>query len=143
MECEPQLVRNSNYDYIDYYYPVARIDGHDYVLGITRSLAKYNAQVMKRALRLSFLSMAFIAAMAVLCLRLVYYSIVRPLRTIQKTIREYTGTKDSAAVEKSLSAIHSSNEIGIISEDITILSRELDDYAVKISEALPVHGRTA
>ena len=135
MEGKPQLVRNSNYDYIDYYYPVASIDGHDYVLGITRSLAKYNAQVMKRALRLSFLSMAFIAAMAVLCLLLVYYSIVRPLRTIQKTIREYTGTKDSAAVEKSLSAIHSSNEIGIISEDITTLSRELDDYAVKIREA--------
>ena len=132
---DPQLVRNSNYNYMDYYYPLARIDGHDYVLGITRSLSKYNAQVMERTLRLTFLSMAFIAAMAVLCLLLVYYSIVQPLRRIQKTIREYTGTKDSRTVEKNLSEIQSSNEIGILSDDFIALSRELDDYAVKISEA--------
>ena len=132
---KPQLVRNSNHEYMDYYYPISRVDGKDYVLGITRSLAKYNEQVMERTLKLTVMSMFFVAAMAVFCLLLVYTSIVQPLRTIQKTIREYTVTKDSRAVEKNLSEVHSINEIGILSDDITDLSKELDDYAVRISEA--------
>ena len=74
------------------------------------------------------------------CLLLVYTSIVQPLRTIQKTIRAYTVTKDSRAVEKNLSEVHPHNEIGQLSEDVMLLTKEIDDYTkqiASITEVLP------
>jgi sigma-B regulation protein RsbU (phosphoserine phosphatase) len=63
---------------------------------------------------------------------LLMYFVIGPLRKVQKNIRLYKDTKDSASVIKNLSTINSRNEIGQLATDTIDLAKEIKDYTDQI-----------
>ena len=57
---------------------------------------------------------------------------IKPLSTVQQTVREYMKNKDSAIAEVLLKRIKSQNEIGVLSDDIGALVKEMHTYTSNI-----------
>ena len=55
-----------------------------------------------------------------------------PLKEVQKNIRLFHSTKDSAPVVRNLARVRPHNEIGALSEDVSALAEEMDDYLSRI-----------
>ena len=65
---------------------------------------------------------------AVLLLLLTYYSVLKNLAFVQKTVREYRETKDSNAVVERLKTIRARNEVGVLADDFSDMAVELERY---------------
>ena len=63
---------------------------------------------------------------------LVYLRAVRPAENMQKCVREYTMTKDGSSLVANMSNLHSSNEFGSLSRDISNLAKEIEHYTSEI-----------
>ncbi|MBR0159790.1 MAG: PP2C family protein-serine/threonine phosphatase [Oscillospiraceae bacterium] len=130
----PQMAPNENGEYIDYYYKVDEIDGHEIVIGVTSNSRIITDAIRANTLNLSLLSVIFLILVALACLGLVLFFILRPLKKVQDNIRLYRRTKDSGTVVSNLSGLNSQNEIGELSEDVIKMTRELDDYTARIEK---------
>ena len=124
------LVRTG--DYVDYYDYMDTIGGYTVLVGMTYDLTGLNASVDQQTARDTTYTMAFQVVLSVICLTMISFFVLQPLRKVQRNIRLYRQNKDSAAVIEDLSRIRSSNEIGQLAMDVTDLSREIDDYTAHI-----------
>ena len=70
---------------------------------------------------------------AVCLLLLIRRSILRPLSFVQRNVREYRSTKDSAAVVRSLAQIGSDNEVGRLADDFSAMAVDLDEYSTNMA----------
>lgn len=120
--------------YVDYYTYLGEVaDKHAFV-GVTYSQEGLAKSKMRETLRDAMAAVLYEIIMAAACLLLLLYVVIRPLRKVQENIREYKNTKDSAKIIENLSAIRSRNEIGELSEDVSTMVAELDDYMDRIQE---------
>lgn len=120
--------------YVDYYTYLGEVaDKHAFV-GVTYSQEGLAESKMRETLRDALAAVLYEVIMATACLMLLLYVVIRPLRKVQENIREYKNTKNSAKVVENLSAIRSRNEIGELSEDVSTMVSELDDYMDRIQE---------
>ncbi|MBR6872864.1 MAG: HD-GYP domain-containing protein [Ruminococcus sp.] len=69
--------------------------------------------------------------------------VIKPLSSVQLTLRNFMNDKDSAAAQEHLKTVTTKNEIGVLSGDVTALVREIDKYtehikklSVEVMEAL-------
>ena len=69
--------------------------------------------------------------LAMVCLLLIHYVVLAPLKTVQKNISLYKDTKDSRTVAENLSKIRSRNEIAELSGDVAAMAEELTDYMLR------------
>ena len=119
-------------DYMDYYSLFHEFDGHAVLLGMT-----YNLSDMRESMRVmtakdtSFAILNQIA-LSLICLTLLYFVLLHPLKEVQKNIRLFHSTKDSAPVVRNLARVRPHNEIGALSEDVSALAEEMDDYLSRI-----------
>ncbi|MBR6382849.1 MAG: HD-GYP domain-containing protein [Lachnospiraceae bacterium] len=60
---------------------------------------------------------------------------VKPISSIQDSVREYMTSKDGASARKKLKNINSKNEIGVLASDVDKMIGEIDDYIGEIEEA--------
>ena len=74
--------------------------------------------------------------MAIDCLLMILFVVLRPLKKIQDSIRLYKDTKDGAAVAKNLSEVKSRNELSQLKDDVADLTKEMDDYIVRIEKGV-------
>jgi sigma-B regulation protein RsbU (phosphoserine phosphatase) len=58
--------------------------------------------------------------------------VLKPLKKVQENIRLYKRTKDGGAIAENLKGIRAHNEIGDLSNDVTELAAEMDDYIGRI-----------
>ena len=65
---------------------------------------------------------------AALLLVLIYFSVLKKLAFVQKSVREYRDTKDSRAVAEKLKTIRAKNEVGALADDFSDMVVELDRY---------------
>ncbi len=119
-------------NYMDYYAYFGDVDGHPLLVGLT-----FNVSDMMEDIKYSTFSGTTTAVvgqivLSLICLILMYFFVLDPLMKIMKNIREYTDTKDSADIISNLRDVHPNNEIGELSNDITQLAQEMDDYYTKI-----------
>ncbi|MBQ3842598.1 MAG: serine/threonine-protein phosphatase [Ruminiclostridium sp.] len=63
-----------------------------------------------------------------LLLHFLYITAVRPLTTIQRSVRGYIVDKDSAKVTENMNEVTSRNEFGVLADDISQLAQEIDRY---------------
>ena len=119
-------------DYLDYYSYLGVIGGRTVLIGITFNLTDLRAEKDSQALRGTVAAIVYQLCLSLICLVLLFFVILRPLKNVQNNIHLYMETKDSASVVENLAAIKSRNEIGQLSEDVADLTREIDDYLSRI-----------
>ena len=77
---------------------------------------------------IEWINIVIMIVSAVLLLLLIYYSVLKNLTFIQKTVREYRETKDSRAVTEKLKTIRARNEVGVLADDFSEMAIELERY---------------
>ena len=119
-------------NYMDYYTFVCDVDSKPMEIGITYNTTALRDQKKAQAARGTRRAMSYQLLQALLCLGMILFGMVLPLKKVQESIHLYKQTKDGAATRSSLSKIHKINEIGQLSEDVAELSTEIDDYVGRI-----------
>ena len=119
--------------YVDYYSYFCQIDEHDVLIGMTYSISGLAASVNQMTWQGTAYAMAYQIGLSAICLLLIFFFVLRPLRAVQKNIRLYRQTKNSDEIVKNLSEVHPHNEIGQLSEDVMLLTKEIDDYTKQIA----------
>ena len=119
-------------DYVDYYAYMDTVGGYTVLVGMTYDLTGLNDNVDRQTIRETAFAMAYQVGLSLICLTLISYFVLRPLRKVQRNIRLYRQNKDSAAVVEDLAHINSANEIGQLAVDVSDLTREIDNYTAHI-----------
>ena len=93
----------------------------------------YNWNRFNRTLRLTVFKtiiVCFVALTIVLVLLqiIIYRRATAPIGAIQQTVRKYKDDKDSGKVVSEMSRIKVRNELGLLSQDISELAKEIDFY---------------
>ncbi|MBO6040503.1 MAG: SpoIIE family protein phosphatase [Oscillospiraceae bacterium] len=128
----PKAAHSRDQKFFDYYYPLTSLDGHEILLVLTIDVLRVREAVISYLSDFGFLFTALIIALAAVCLLTIYYVILRPLKAVQQNIRLYKDTKDSEAVARNLSSLKSHNELSLLSDDVTDLTKEIKSYTSEI-----------
>ena len=119
-------------DYMDYYALFHEFDGHAVLLGMTYNLSDMHESMRAMTMRGTTYAILNQIALSLICLTMLYFVLLHPLKEVQKNIRLFHSTKDSAAVVRNLARVRPHNEIGELSEDVSALAEEMDDYLSRI-----------
>ena len=119
-------------DYMDYYALFHEFDGHAVLLGMTYNLSDMHESMRVMSEKGTTYAILNQIALSLICLTLLFFVLLNPLKEVQKNIRLYHNTKDSAAVVRNLARVRPHNEIGELSEDVSALAEEMDDYLSRI-----------
>ena len=119
-------------DYVDDYTYLCDLDGKHVFIGMTYEHSALLKDMETKAQTGTTYAMLNQTVLSVLCLVMIYVVVLRPLRGVQRNIRLYHQTKDSKTVVENLARIRPANEIGQLSEDVSDLALEMDDYLEKI-----------
>ncbi len=119
-------------DYMDYYALFHEFDGHAVLLGMTYNLSDMHESMRAMTMRGTTYAILNQIALSLICLTLLFFVLLNPLKEVQKNIRLFHSTKDSAPVVRNLARVRPHNEIGELSEDVSALAEEMDDYLSRI-----------
>lgn len=119
-------------NYVDYYSYLCSVNDDSVFIGMTYELSELRSAVDAKTLTGATYAIINQAMLSLLCLGLIYFFVLRPLRSVQKNIRLYRETKDSETVVKNLERVRPHNEIGTLSEDVCDLTKEMDDHLERI-----------
>lgn len=120
--------------YVDYYSYMQTLDGKDILVGMTFNLDDIMAEVALQRSNRSITAMAYQLVLSFICAVGIVILVLRPLKTVQENIRRYRDEKDSEAVREKLEQVRMDNEIGELATDVIDLTREIDDYIVRIGQ---------
>lgn len=141
-ESQSEAMRNAqkNYtyladagNYVDYYSLLEQIDDRILLIGMTFNMTDLNSVIHSQTAGGTSFAVFYQLFLSVICLALIAYFIIRPLKEVQQDIRTYSQTKNSKETIENLSQIRSSNEIGELAEDVIVLAREIDHYMEQIA----------
>ena len=118
--------------YVDYYSYYSDVYGHDVLIGMTYNLSEILLTVGSETKKSSMMAMGYQIVYSALFSLGILFLVLKPLKTVQESIRRYKENKDSAAVATDLSKINLNNEIGQLAVDVTDLTKEIDDYLNEI-----------
>ena len=129
--------QNSNHladagDYEDYYVSFCELDGGTVFIGLTYSLADLHTAVETGTRTGTTYAVLHQIFLSLLCLSLIFWFVLRPLKKVQTNIRLFKNTKDSKSVVKNLAEIHALGEIRELSGDVSDLALEMDDYMHRV-----------
>ena len=119
--------------YVDYYSYLTTIGNQHLFIGMTYDLTVLKQSINSQTISRTVSAVFYQFFLSVICLALIAYFIIRPLKEVQEDIRFYKDSKRSKDVIESLSKIKSRNEIGQLAEDVIELTREIDNYTKKIA----------
>ncbi len=119
-------------NYMDYYEYFEDVDGHPILIGLTFNVTDMMEDIKYGTFSGTTTAVIGQIVLSLICLILLYFFVLDPLMKILGNIREYTESKDSANIIANLRDVHPNNEIGELSDDITQLAQEMDDYYTKI-----------
>lgn len=121
--------------YMDYYSYFTSDGDLEVLIGMTYNLSGLMELINRQTVRNSSFAMIYQLVLSALCLGLISFFVLRPLRMVQKNIRLYKETKDSSTVRTNLAAVSPKNEIGDLSSDVSDLAKEIDEYLKQIKTA--------
>ena len=136
-----ELYGNSR-NYIDYYGFMDRLDDKVVLVGITYDLTDLMNSIYSRAVASTLTSEFFQLVLIFFVMLVVFFYVVRPLKTVTNAIGIYKENKSSEEVrnrlDKNLSGTCSlfvrRNEIGKLSSDIAELANEMDAHVNRIQQ---------
>ena len=119
-------------DVADFYVWIGTAEGDPVFIGLTVSLSELQAMMKSQARRETLYAVLLQILLSIICLVLIYFVVLRPLKKVQENIRIYRQTKESSTVVNNLKEVKTHNEIGELSDDVTDLVVEIDDYVNEI-----------
>ena len=119
-------------DVADFYVWIGTAEGDPVFIGLTVSLSELQAMMKSQARRETLYAVLLQILLSIICLMLIYFVVLRPLKKVQENIRIYRQTKESDTVVNNLKEVKTHNEIGELSDDVTDLVVEIDDYVNEI-----------
>ena len=119
-------------NYVDYYASFRAFDGHEILIGLTYDLSALKADIAAQTRKGATMAFLNQLALSLICLVLMFFFVLRPLKSVQTNIRHYKQTKDSAAVAAGLAELRSRNEIGCLAEDVSEMVREIDVHMERL-----------
>lgn len=103
----------------------------------------FRDQLLSKVLTLVLVLLGAMLLSCVLIMLFLRRVVIKPLSSVQLTLRNFMNDKDSAAAQEHLKTVTTKNEIGVLSGDVTALVREIDKYtehikklSVEVMEAL-------
>lgn len=129
--------------YMDYYSYFTSDGDLEVLIGMTYNLSGLMELINKQTVRNSSFAMIYQLVLSALCLGLISFFVLRPLRMVQKNIRLYKETKESSTVRSNLAEINPRNEIGDLSADVSDLAKEIDKYMKQIEAATAEEQRVS
>lgn len=119
-------------DYMDYYALFSEFDGHAVMLGMTYNLTDMRSSMDAMTRKDTTFAIINQIGLSLICLTLLYFVLLHPLKEVLKNIRLYHDTKDSATVVENLAKVQPQNEIGQLSRDVSDLTLEMENYMSRI-----------
>jgi len=110
------------------YLPIVSGDEVKAVLAIDYNWDDFRSTLMNQIWFMAGLMLAGMLLCFLLMLILVDRIAVKPLSNVQKTVRQYMGDKDSSAAQEMLKKIKTRNEIGVLANDVSELTKEITLY---------------
>ena len=114
--------------YADYYAYMGMEGEQDVIIGLTFNMTGLRSNITTSTKQGTGVAVAYQVLLSMIALALLAFFFIQPLKKLQESIRLYTVSKDSQKVKKTLSEIHSNNELGQLAEDIGTLTEEIDQY---------------
>ncbi len=116
----------------EYYYygyiPIYVDNEPRYVIGIAHQWSDFHSQMMVQLAVMGIGSALIIAAAAAILLFYIHRAAIRPLKKIQRGMKNYMENKDSRQVETDMNHILQHNEFGDLASNLTSLAAEMDRY---------------
>ncbi len=141
-EVETYRSTSDGKEYSSVYAPIITFDGDteklekvQAVISVTRSMDELNQGVWKDVLRFEGWIALAIGIVIALELARLYYGMIRPTVRIQKEIRSYTKTWDSASLTKGLTEHSPNNELGQLTDDLILMGEEIDLHVHEVEKA--------
>ena len=119
-------------DYVDYYAHLCDLRDTSVFLGMTYSMTDLMNDIEAKTRTGAKLAIVTQLALSAIWLALIIHFVLRPLKKVQKNIRLYRSTKDSAAVVENLAGVSPRNEIGELAGNVSDLAKELDAHLEEI-----------
>ena len=136
-EAMRNAMNNSNHlvdagNYVDYYSYFETIDGQHVMIGMTYDLSGILKSVDDQTEENTLAAVTYQVILSFICMAMISFYVLRPLKRVQQNIRLYRITKDSEKVIANLEKIRPNNEIGQLSQDVCELTEEIDSYVSRI-----------
>ncbi|MBR6171696.1 MAG: PP2C family protein-serine/threonine phosphatase [Eubacterium sp.] len=113
------------------------------VLVLSNDWSEYHSTVMRQLLLIVGISALVILVASILLLYLINRSAIRPLGKVQKGVREYIVTKQSAPIVQKMNEIRQRNEFGVLADDVSQLVVEMDRHTSEIEKLTGERERVA
>ena len=97
-------------------------------IGIVYNWDDFRSAMLTTLKKTAAVSIGGILLAMVVIFILLYNKVVSPVRKIQKSVCEYISTKDSDTVISKMSGIRQRNELGLLSDNISELAKEIDQF---------------
>ncbi|MCR5624447.1 MAG: HD-GYP domain-containing protein [Lachnospiraceae bacterium] len=106
-----------------------------YALCISYNWSDFRAGLVNKILLTIVVNIFVMIICGGLLLFLLYRIAIKPVKVMQKSVREYEKTKESKSIVEDLMAINSRNEFEWLANDIMDLSIEMDSHIKEIKDA--------
>ncbi|MCR5633073.1 MAG: serine/threonine-protein phosphatase [Eubacterium sp.] len=119
-------------NYLDGYRYMFRIDDMNLITGMTFDVSSMQHAVMVHTIRFLIAFIILQIILVLVCRFLLFRNFIKPLKIIEKNVREYSKTKDADSAKKSLEKVDSDNEIGSLSDGVYEMICEIEDHLDEI-----------
>ncbi|MBQ6551685.1 MAG: serine/threonine-protein phosphatase [Lachnospiraceae bacterium] len=120
-------------DYVDYYAYFGKTNDLDVFIGLTTTQKALLGNIRMATMESTIAAAISMILLSVAVLFALYNLVLKPLSSVQKSIRKYTEIKDSETVIDELSFVRSQNEIGGLAKDVMSLAGEMEEYTTRIA----------
>ena len=121
--------------YVDYYSYLCDVGDRTALTGVTFNVSAIQTDINSGTVHGLIFALLHQILLSLICLGLIYFFILRPVKHIQGSVQEYKDTKDSGAVKEKLSnTVKLHNELGQLSRDMVSMTEEIDDHLIRIEK---------
>ncbi len=120
-------------NYVDYYSLFGEMDDYTVLTGVTFNVSTMQNDVNSGTVHGLVFALIHQILLSAICLALIYFFVLRPVKNVQRSIQDYKDTKNSEDVKTHLSkAVLLHNELGQLSRDVVSMTEEIDDHVKSI-----------
>ena len=120
--------------YLDYYAYLGSVDNHQLLIVLSKDFDRFHQEIDGILFNFGMILLFCLVILAIVCLLMIHFTVLHPLKKIQKSINLYKNTKDSEKVAAKLSEVQSHNELSMLSEDVADMTKEIDSYTRHIEK---------
>jgi len=102
------------------------------VLCVEYNWSSFRKSLTENVLLMILLGMSVLTVLCAVLLGFLRKRVITPITEMQRSIRNYMVTKDSAGVIRDMKNVPAKNELGVLAKDMSELTVEIDDYISEI-----------